>query len=687
MFFYEFSADIKNMEHFLSDAQDMRIRRDAISDISDNLNDIADRVSDERKNSCFIFIKDLDVRNRTYVASIRGGVIASGKDEVIQCVKLIEERSEMVFKDTVIKEITFSQVLSETRFSHHFRRRDMQEVFRDFEIDGIDGNVWFDEMLIAEREKNKEWFLKQAKRYLCEESLEPELKRIFTECPVENRPKGHPVHYMVCVKNRENRRKITELLTEALSVNGRLENRRCCIAEYKDQGNFIFPMRRDEGPEGMYRVSKGGTVVIDYDKKLSENGHAARADADSPEEICDIIKKYNNDVQTIICLTGESPKTERIFTEFLGGIPIVRISEDKVNAEKARDYLTMLANENDLPVKESLFERIEGEEEMFDPSGLRDIFNKWQNSYLKTEVFPQYSSVKAAEKQVAEKEPEGKAYEKLMSMTGLAEVKKFADRALDYFKAQKVFSEMGMKADRPAMSMVFTGNPGTAKTTAARLFARILKDNDILSVGDLYELGRADLVGRYVGWTAQIVKDTFRKAKGSVVFIDEAYSLLDDRSGMYGDEAINTIVQEMENNREDVLVIFAGYPDEMKQFLDRNPGLKSRVAFHVPFADYSAPELYEIAEFIAKEKGVQLHEDVKGKLMPIFEKAIVHQDFGNGRFVRNIVEKAKMNQASRLVNDDIDMVTEKDVKTLRAEDFEEPALSVETTERQIGFAV
>ena len=687
MFFYEFNAEIKNMKDVLSDVtEDRDTLCDMSSDLYDNLGNIADQVSEEKKNSCFIFLKKYSFNFRSFKAFVRWGAIASEKGEVLSSVKLIEEKSELIFTDLVIREVTFSQLLSDTHYIDTFSRRDIHEIFRDFDLDGIN-ETWFEETLIADRDDGENWFDQQAKSYLCEESLLPELKRIFTKCPVKNRPKGHPVHYMVCIKNKENRRKITQLLTEALLANGRLENRRCCIAEYKDQGGFLFPMHGNRSPESLYRISKGGTVVIDYDKEVSENGHAARADKDSPEEICEYIKKYNNDVQTIICLTGESAKTERIFTEFLGGIPIVRISEDKVNVEKAKEYLTMLANEKELPVNESLFAKLTDPEEMYDPSSLRDIFNKWQNSYLKTEVFPQYSVVQAAEKQVAEKEYEGSAYEKLQSMIGLTEVKKFTDRALDYFKAQKVFSEMGMKADKPAMSMVFTGNPGTAKTTAARLFARILKDNDILAVGDLYELGRADIVGKYVGWTAQIVKDTFRKAKGSVVFIDEAYSLLDDRKGMYGDEAINTIVQEMENNREDVLVIFAGYPDEMKEFLDRNPGLKSRVAFHVPFADYTGPELYEIAEFIAEEKGVQLHEDVKEKLLPIFEKARLYHDFGNGRFVRNIIEKAKINQASRLVNGDIDNVTEKDVRTLYADDFEDPATSIESTERQIGFAV
>lgn len=123
--------------------------------------------------------------------------------------------------------------------------------------------------------------------------------------------------------------------------------------------------------------------------------------------------------------------------------------------------------------------------------------------------------------------------------------------------------------------MVFTGNPGTAKTTVARLFADILRDNKILPEGALIEAGRSDLVGEYVGQTAPKVKSLFRRAKGNVLFIDEAYSLVDGRRGLYGDEAINTLVQEMENNREDTIVILAGYPDKCSNFLIPIQGLQA----------------------------------------------------------------------------------------------------------------
>ena len=171
------------------------------------------------------------------------------------------------------------------------------------------------------------------------------------------------------------------------------------------------------------------------------------------------------------------------------------------------------------------------------------------------------------------------------------------------------------------------------------------------------EVGRSDLVAKYVGWTAKTVQEKFKAAMGGVLFIDEAYALADDRGGSFGDEAINTIVQEMENRREDLVVIFAGYPEEMERFLDKNPGLRSRIAFHVPFADYSAEELCDIAMLIGRQKGVSFSADAVEKLYTVFEVARLQPDFGNGRYARNAVEQAKMNMASRLLTMDLAAVT------------------------------
>jgi SpoVK/Ycf46/Vps4 family AAA+-type ATPase len=234
------------------------------------------------------------------------------------------------------------------------------------------------------------------------------------------------------------------------------------------------------------------------------------------------------------------------------------------------------------------------------------------------------------------------------------------------------------------MHMIFSGNPGTAKTTAARLFSRIMRENGLLSRGQLVEVGRSDLVGRFVGWTAQIVRTKFKEASGGVLFIDEAYSLVDDRDGSYGDEAISTIVQEMENHRADVIVIFAGYTDKMEGFLAKNPGLRSRIAFHVPFADYDSGELRQIAELISKKNGMKFESAALDKLEKVFDAAKTRADFGNGRYVRNVFEQAKMNQASRLLKKDFASITEEEITTIFAEDIVIPETKA-PHKRSIGF--
>ena len=272
-----------------------------------------------------------------------------------------------------------------------------------------------------------------------------------------------------------------------------------------------------------------------------------------------------------------------------------------------------------------------------------------------------------------------------MEMVGIDKAKEVIDRAIDFYKAQKLLANEGIKTDRPAMHMVFTGNPGTAKTTAARLFAGIMKENGLLSRGDLIEVGRGDLVGKYVGWTAQIIQKRFCQAQGSVLFIDEAYSLVDDRDGSFGDEAINTIVQEMENHRNDVVVIFAGYPDKMEGFLSKNPGLRSRIAFHIPFEDYGTEELCDIAALIARKSGFKLAEGVREKLAEVFDIAKTSADFGNGRYARNVIEKARMAQASRLVRMDLENIVKDELITIRAEDIEIPAVKANKRTVHIGF--
>lgn len=235
--------------------------------------------------------------------------------------------------------------------------------------------------------------------------------------------------------------------------------------------------------------------------------------------------------------------------------------------------------------------------------------------------------------------------DELQALVGIKAAKDQVKKILAFAKMRKAMEEKGGQLEPITLNMEFVGNPGTAKTTVARIVAGVLKEIGIITSGEFIEVGRADLVAQYVGQTAPMVKSVFQRAKGGVLFIDEAYSLLDKGSGRFGDEALNMIVQEMENNRKDTVVIFAGYPDEMDEFFLRNPGLRSRVPFRVRFDDYKADELVDICELEAGKRGFLIDKNAKDIIKEICESSTKNVENGNGRFCRNLVEKAVLNFA------------------------------------------
>ena len=244
----------------------------------------------------------------------------------------------------------------------------------------------------------------------------------------------------------------------------------------------------------------------------------------------------------------------------------------------------------------------------------------------------------------------GTAKKELEDMIGLTSVKSVISKAIANYKLNKLCLERGIARNKSSLHMVFTGNPGTAKTTVARLFAEIMKDEKVLSTGKFVEVGRADLVGDHVGATAKLMKRKFKEAQGGVLFVDEAYSLCDSYEHGFGDEAINTLVQEMENHRDDVIVIFAGYPKPMNEFLERNPGMLSRIAFQIKFEDYTLEELCEITTLMLRQKQMSITKEAMEKLKDNYEIAMQNDDYGNGRFVRKMLEEAEMNLAERIIN-------------------------------------
>ena len=610
------------------------------------------------------------------------GVIVDRQNNMTETLKRYLKHIECELSDIVITEITFNSIqnllCSADRQDYI---ADDDEVMEKYGLDKISGRrgrgIDFGENIIDERSQSE--VFANADKFLLNKTFKPELNRIYAG-GLTTKPFGHPVHYILQTDDRDTRREAYQTLLQALYANNRLSSRRYSFLDFKPGESFSV-MAYD----ALYKVYSGGAVVVRYlANDDSEDDGFASSERDTVENLCEVAKRYRNQVLTVICLPRECKKAKALFYENLGTMTFVEIQEDFVSGDQACSFLKMLAKDNKVRTDKALFTKLEPEKEYLAPD-LRGIYDEWYNNKLKTAIYPQYKDLKIAKQEVVKATPKGSAYDELQDMIGLKEAKAVIQKALNYYKMQKLYEEKGLKPDTPAMHMVFKGNPGTAKTTAARLFARIMKDNGLLSKGQLVEVGRGDLVGKYVGWTAQTVQSKFKAAIGGVLFIDEAYSLVDDRSGSFGDEAINTIVQEMENHREDVVVIFAGYPDEMEKFLQKNPGLRSRIAFHVPFEDYDANELCQIATLIGKNKGISLEEAAVEKLGTIFEMARKQSDFGNGRYVRNVLEQAKMNQASRLLEYDFEDITTEEITTIKATDIVIPEVKIEE-KRRIGFA-
>ena len=255
----------------------------------------------------------------------------------------------------------------------------------------------------------------------------------------------------------------------------------------------------------------------------------------------------------------------------------------------------------------------------------------------------------------------------LDELVGLAPVKEYVFGLADNIQVQQRRAAAGFKTASLSMHMIFTGNPGTGKTTIARLVARYLKAIGALKGGQLIEVSRGDLVGRYTGHTAPLTNSVIESALGGVLFIDEAYSLYRGEQDSFGLEAIDTLVKGMEDHRDELVVILAGYTKEMETFLTANSGLASRFPNKIEFPDYTADELLDITTVLAKGKGYRLAESCTFPLLGYYKRrqALDSRTAGNGRLARNTLEKAIFNQSRRLVAEpaaELDLILPSDLE-------------------------
>lgn len=255
----------------------------------------------------------------------------------------------------------------------------------------------------------------------------------------------------------------------------------------------------------------------------------------------------------------------------------------------------------------------------------------------------------------------------LDGIVGLDEVKNYIRSLQSHIAMNEKRKQQGLKSASVSMHMIFTGNPGTGKTTIARLISRYMKAIGALSTGQLVEVTRADLVAQYVGQTAPLTMSVIRSALGGVLFIDEAYSLYRGKDDSFGLEAIDTLVKAMEDNRDNLIVILAGYKKEMAGFLEANSGLKSRFPNVINFKDYTGEELVKIADIQASSKGYIIDEAAKESLQAYFDQKQADNaaEAGNGRLARNTIEEAILHQSSRIVKE-----SNPDMTLLKKEDFD-----------------
>ena len=505
----------------------------------------------------------------------------------------------------------------------------------------MNSDLHYDEYIMPHADFPYEEALRKTQEYLADDTMLEEIERIYS--PLNKREFcGSPVHYKLNAASRETAVNLVKLLTKALYANKRVLSTRISYITDLDCDY------RDELLEELCGNSYASVVAIECDDDNTDKDSFARDSERKCELICDSVREFApQSVFILVDLGSKACKqsVQRLINK--EGISFIEIFEGRGDAESGKKYLAYLLKENKVSYAEEDF--VLPDQEEYSVSDIVKTYKDIKKNSIKNSIYRAYKGVETIK-----------------------------------VEAPKSLSNGYDKAS--SKHMIFTGNPGSAKTTVARLLASILYDEHVLNKNKFIECGRQDLVGKYVGWTAKQVEAQFQKARGGVLFIDEAYSLV-EKEGLYGDEAINTIVQMMENYRNDVIVIFAGYPDKMERFLEKNEGLRSRIAFHVDFPDYNAEELCDILKLMSKEKGYTLDEEAEKKCRIIFDCACKNAEFGNGRFVRNVLEQAIIKQSSRIVTEcQNEIYDKKTISTLSASDFDiNAAKTYKPTRTAIGF--
>lgn len=394
---------------------------------------------------------------------------------------------------------------------------------------------------------------------------------------------------------------------------------------------------------------------------------------------------YNDTHTNVIIRSNSAEFTKKLNDTFNGyGVNCIVLKFNIFTFRQAKNYVKKLASRisNDEDTINSAIEKILGDDpkKEYLQENIYESFKLWQRN-RDTEIFlPSYKGYFDTKKKVEEK-PKNNSLNKLNDLIGLNGIKDQINKIICTTKMEDMIkTKCGGNVKIKSHNMVFTGNPGTGKTVVGKLIAKIFYENKVIKSPKFVYAGREDLVGKYVGWTATKVKEKFEDAKGGVLFIDEAYSLIDDN---FGQEAINTLVKFMDNNK-DTIVIFAGYPKEIKNLIDLNPGMESRIKYFIDFPDYSIDELVDILKLKLSKRNLKATDEAIDVAREKIKSDMNDEKFGNGRYIRNLLEKAIENHAVRISK--LKKVSNDRLVTIEAKDFEEVDTSkIKINNKSIGF--
>ena len=384
---------------------------------------------------------------------------------------------------------------------------------------------------------------------------------------------------------------------------------------------------------------KEDLIIIDSDVIDSDLIHYKK-------EIMDFMIKFPEKIYILVDNDNYRFKRDGEINAYFSDYITWYMEIEEISKENNEDYIKKILEENavDLEPENTFVEALSEESFWRVRDELTNIILECKAKNIKKindEIIK--NKLKRKYYKDVKKNDKTKGLEDLDSMIGMKEVKEQIEKIINFVKVSKDRKKL------PMLHMCFLGNPGTGKTTVARVVGKIFAEEKIFSEKEKFvEVHGRDLIAKYVGWTAQTTKDKVKQAEDGVLFIDEAYSLQPRDHRGFEEEAIATLIKEMEDKRDNLCVIMAGYTNEMDELLQANPGFNSRIQFKIDFPDYTEEELYEIFKQLAKKEKYKISPNIKQTVLEYFKNEKKKENFGNAREVRNLFEKVKFEQASRI---------------------------------------